>query len=155
MALSTRFPVAVHILTVLAAKADEFVSATYIAGSVDTNRVVVSRILKMLIEAGFIVSHQGLRGGSKLAVDPETLSLLDVYKAVEDGSIAVLHEPFAGCPVAMNVRGSLETILLRAEQAFEKSLKGIKLSDVAAPAIKAMDDDPGFAKKAKKKKPKK
>ncbi len=147
MALSTRFPVAVHILTVLAAKRGEYVSATYIAGSVDTNRVVVSRILKMLLDAGFIVSHQGLKGGSKLAVSPKELSMFDIYKAVEDGRIAVPHEPFPGCPVGRTVKESLEKILLDAERAYENALKSITLSDVATPAIKAMAEKPQDEKK--------
>ncbi len=78
MTKSTRFPVAVHILTFLSAYPGEYISSEAIAKSVATNPVAVRKILGMLVKAGFVSSLAGSKGGAKLEVDPNKLSLLDI-----------------------------------------------------------------------------
>ena len=59
MNLSTRFTVALHILTLLASSREEPLASEYIAGSVNTNPVVVRRLLGRLRQKGFVSSQPG------------------------------------------------------------------------------------------------
>lgn len=70
-------------MTFLAANQGEYVSSEAIAIRVATNPVVVRKNLRMSVKAGFVSSLAGNREGAKLEVDPQKLSLLDIYQAVE------------------------------------------------------------------------
>ena len=66
--LSSKLTVGVHILTVLAMTPDQAQTSEYIAGSVDTNPVVIRRLLGGLREAGIVESQGGIGGGWRLKV---------------------------------------------------------------------------------------
>ena len=91
MSRSTRFPAAVHILTLLALKKGECCSSEWIAKSVGTNAVVVRRIVGLLQEAGFVGSQAGSQGGAFLIVEPSKITLKDIYDAVEQQSVFCMH----------------------------------------------------------------
>jgi hypothetical protein len=57
MNVSTRFTIALHILTLLASSQGEALTSEYIAGSVNTNPVVVRRLLGLLRKQGFVSSQ--------------------------------------------------------------------------------------------------
>lgn len=137
MTLSTRFPVAIHILTLLALKPTEFFKSEMIAKSVGTNAVVIRRILPFLQEAGFIVTQAGIQGGAKLNVDPQKLTLLDIYEVVEEKDVFKMHEAHPECPVACSVISDVEKLMLNAEEKMKLELKKTKLSQVSQPAIEA------------------
>ena len=73
MPRSTRFPAAIHILTLLAIKKGECCSSEWVAKSLGTNAVVVRRIIGLLLDAGFVTSHAGSKGGAMLAVEPDVV----------------------------------------------------------------------------------
>src|SRR5436305_12368211 len=91
MSSSSRFAVAVHVLALLARAGDEPVKSDSIAASVNTNPVVIRRILCALGRAHLITSQPGAAGGSRLARVPEQISLRAVYRAVEGGDTFLLH----------------------------------------------------------------
>jgi DNA-binding IscR family transcriptional regulator len=82
MSSSSRFAVAVHVLTLMAWSDDESLKSEQMAVSVNTNPVVIRRMLCDLAEDKLVVSHTGSTGGSRLARKPAQISLLDVYRAV-------------------------------------------------------------------------
>lgn len=135
MTKSTRFPVAVHILTFLSAHLGEYVSSEAIAKSVATNPVAVRKILGMLVKAGFVSSLAGSKGGAKLEVDPNQLSLLDIYQAVEHRKIFQMHEPHSHCPLAKGVKTDLQNVFDRAQTAMERQLAAQTLQDVSQKAV--------------------
>jgi DNA-binding IscR family transcriptional regulator len=57
--LSSKLSVGVHILTLLAIKAGEPMTSAVIACSVNTNPVVIRRLLGLFREAGFVESKNG------------------------------------------------------------------------------------------------
>ena len=59
--INSRFAVAIHILALVAAGPREQVTSEFIAGSVNTNPVVIRRISGMLRKAGLIESKVGTR----------------------------------------------------------------------------------------------
>src|SRR5580704_4577357 len=92
MMLSSKLTVGVHILTLLASTPGQAQTSEYIAGSVNTNPVVIRRLLGLLREAGIVESQGGLGGGWRLKVPAERITLLDVLRAVEPkGEMIALH----------------------------------------------------------------
>ncbi len=135
MTKSTRFPVAVHILTFLSAYPGEYVSSEAIALSVATNPVAVRKILGMLVKAGFVSSLAGSKGGARLESDPKKLSLLDIYQAVEQKEVFQMHIPHPNCPLAKGVKVDLQQVFDAAQTAMEQQLAEKTLQDVAQQAV--------------------
>jgi DNA-binding IscR family transcriptional regulator len=77
---STRFTVALHVLTLLASTPGEALTSEYIAGSVNTNPVVARRLLGTLRKVGIVSSQPGNGGGWELAKNPAKLTLRDVRR---------------------------------------------------------------------------
>jgi Rrf2 family protein len=124
MNVSTRFTVALHVLTLLASSPDQALTSEYIAGSVNTNPVVIRRILGVLKKAGFVTSQGGVGGGWELTKAAECVTLADVRRIVNEGSPFSLHNqsPNPACPVGRNIQGALTGIYDEAERALEDRL---------------------------------
>jgi Rrf2 family protein len=131
MNTSHRFAVGVHILTLLASSAEP-VSSSYIAGSVNTNPAMIRRILGLLGKAGMTHSAMGSNGGTRLAKAAADISLLDVYRAVEEPGILSLHAnaPNPDCAVGKGITVVLEGVIERAENAMEAVIAGISIQEV-------------------------
>ena len=116
---------AVHVLTMLAKSDSEYVKSEYIAGSVNTNAVVIRRLLGQLGHADLVISQTGAAGGARLARRPENVNMFDVYKAVCCGEIFALHPkaPNQDCPVGKHI----EAVLCRLQKEIDKTV-GEKLS---------------------------
>jgi Rrf2 family protein len=135
MLSSTRFAVAIHALSVIASKGGNTpVCSTYIASSVDTNPVVIRRLMSELERATLVTSVAGRAGGFKLARAPETISLADVYSAVEDESMFRLHkiDPGSKCPIAAQIVEVIKGPFASAQSALTASLQATTLRDVVA-----------------------
>ena len=125
MSSSSRFAVGVHILALLAnAEPDEPVTSDYIAASVNTSPVVIRRLLKMLSNAGFVDTREGSQGGSALAIPAEQITLLRVYRAVDEGDLFTLHHnaPNPNCVVGHSIKGVLREVTNDAQTAMEHEL---------------------------------
>ena len=129
---SSRFAVAVHILTLLEKSEEGPVTSAYIAGSVNTNPVVVRRILSMLAEAGITTSRLGTGGGALLAVPAADVTLLDVFRAVEECKMFAMHSapPNPKCPVGRNIQAALEETTDAAQRALEAELARHTVADI-------------------------
>jgi Rrf2 family protein len=113
-----------HIVTLLASSADKALTSEYIAGSVNTNPVVIRRLLGLLRRAGFVSSQGGVGGGWELAKVPEHITLADVRRAVNEGSPFSLHNqpPNPACPIGRHIQGALTDVYYEAEKALEDRL---------------------------------
>lgn len=134
MLSSTRFAVAVHALTVLAKHADKGpVCSSMVAKSVNTNPVVIRRLMCELERTGLVSSAAGRSGGFQLNRAAEQISLADVYRAVEDDGIFRLHKTCDGsqCPIGAQLASILSQPLRAAEGALERSLAATTLKDIA------------------------
>jgi Rrf2 family protein len=129
---SSRFAVAVHVLTLMAAAGDEPLKSEFVASSVNTNAVVIRRLLCALARARLVTSQTGATGGSKLARSPALITLLDVYRAVEARGGFALHRqpPSASCPVGGNIEVVLEDVLEDVEAAVEQVLGKITIQKI-------------------------
>ena len=132
MSTSSRFAVAVHVLALMAWSEDDSLKSEQVAESVNTNPVVIRRILCELAQAKLVTSHRGATGGSRLARDPGDVTLLDIYHAVECQGVFSLHRqpPSRHCPVGVNIETVLGNLLDEVNSAVEHVLAKITLEDV-------------------------
>lgn len=135
MQISSRFSVAVHVLTLLATNpAGELLTSDRMAGSVNTNPVVIRRILGQLKKAG-LVEVRAAAGGTYLRRDPATVTLLEVYRAVavvEEQLFSVHDNPNPHCAVGRGIQAALDGTLMRAQAALEQELATTTLAQVVA-----------------------
>jgi Rrf2 family protein len=131
--ISSRFAVAVHLLAYMTWRRSEPVTSERVAGSVNTNPVVVRRIVGALRNAGLVSVQPGVGGGAQLAREPEGITLLDVYRAVEDDdALFALHAqpPCGHCDVGGNIQGVLQEVFARASRAMEAELEDVTIGQV-------------------------
>jgi Rrf2 family protein len=132
MSTNSRFAVAVHVLTLMAWSDEECLKSDQMAVSVNTNPVVIRRMLCELAEDHLVSSQTGSTGGSRLARNPQQITLLDVYRAVESADVFSLHpkHPDRGCPVGSSIGTVLEEVRTEIDSAIENVLAGITIGDV-------------------------
>lgn len=133
MLSSSRFIVAIHALSVLAKSAGKGpVCSNAIAGSVHTNPVVIRRLMSELEKSSIVKSTAGRTGGFELARPAPSISLADVYAAVEDDTVFRMHktDPHAECPIAVQLKSVLSVPLKSAELAMTNALGTTSLDDV-------------------------
>src|SRR5258706_13942581 len=101
MGTSCRFAMAVHVLTVLAYHKDQRVTSTCLASSVNTNPVVIRRLLLALQAARLVKTRRGAGFGSQLARSPGRIQLAQGYRAVETEEPFFIPpaKPTQHCPV--------------------------------------------------------
>lgn len=130
---SNRFAVAVHILSLLEIDKESRVTSELIAGSVNTNAVVIRRIMGMLNKAGLVITSPGVAGAT-LARPVDQITLLDIYRAVQSEGheelFAIHEQPNPNCPVGKNIQYSLENAFTEAQQAMENKLASMTLQQV-------------------------
>ncbi|MGW9032620.1 Rrf2 family transcriptional regulator, partial [Streptomyces sp. NPDC055722] len=142
MSASSRMTVATHALTWMALiclrRPEGIVTFDQIADSVNTNPVVIRPILGSLREAGLVVSQSGQGASWKPARTPESITLGDVYLAVEPKPLIALHSEFPNqqCPVE---RG-LPPVLREAYRRAEESMKTEPAAVTVADALKEVAD---------------
>lgn len=133
MAVSCRFAFAVHVLAVLAhERAAGGVCSERIAGSVNTNPVVIRRLLSQLRRAGLVKTQKGSSGGAALTGAPEDISLVDIYRAVEPAAAFGTHrqKPNPRCPVGAGIERVLDEVFSSAQNALECELARRTLREV-------------------------
>ena len=129
---NTRFAVSVHILAYLAYRQGSAVPSAEIASSVDTNPVVIRRLLSALVKTRLVSAQKGATGGFTLALAPEGISLLDIYRAVEPRPAHGMRRfaPNHKCPVGAKIEAILHGVFLKAQAGMEHELSQVTLAQV-------------------------
>ena len=135
MQISSRFTIAVHILTCIDTLKDEMpLNSETIAGSVGVNPVIIRNLFGKLKKAGLIIVQRGGNGGVSLARPMSEITLFDVYRAVDSiggGKLFHFHEnPNAACPVGRNIHCVMDKRLLEIQKAMEDKMASMRLSDI-------------------------
>lgn len=125
MSISSKFSVAVHIL-LLVADNGENISSSWIASSVNTNPVVIRRLIGNMQKSHLMTGYQG-KSGYTFLKKPEDITLLDVYRSVagaDSQKLFSFHEnPNPECKIGANVQDLLEGTMTSAQSAMEKVLE--------------------------------
>jgi len=134
MHTSSRFAVAIHTLVFLAMRDNENDSVTseMIAASVNTNPVVIRRILGTLRESSIVTSQSGACGGWYLKRKPSAISLRDVYRSLEnDPLFAMPRQPGnTHCDIGRHMQSVLDDYFKDAERAAEARLERVSLAEI-------------------------
>jgi Rrf2 family protein len=138
MAANSQFAIAVHILTILAEKEGLRVKSDYIAKSVNTNPVVIRRLIGSLVDAGLVVSHVGASGGNEISRCPNKIKLSEIYKAVSPGEAFLVPAKKANqrCPIGKNMASILCELQKEVDSSIEKQLAKHTLREVMEKATK-------------------
>lgn len=129
---SSRLSVAVHILTLIALNSKSFTSEQ-IAESVQTNPVIIRRIIGKLKKAGMVSVRAGA-GGTTINKNLHDISLLDIYKAVEvveEGELFHCHQKAnADCLVGANIETVFKLKMQQVQSVLEGELAKVTLFQI-------------------------
>lgn len=145
MAISSRFAVGVHLLAMLAQHPGRPVTSEYLAGSASTNPAVVRKLLSALGKAGLTTAQLGVGGGSLLTRPATAITLLDVYRAVDEGALFAMHHetPNPACGTGRHIQQALRVTMDSAEAALEAELSARTIADVVRDVLACQADGLG------------
>ena len=134
MQITSRFTVALHIFACVDVFKDDYkVTSDFLASSINTNPVIIRKILSQLKGAGLITVARGT-GGITVNKPLERITFFDVYQAiepVENGSLFHFHDaPNPDCPVGRNIHALLDDKLKAIQDAMEDEMRKYTLADL-------------------------
>ena len=131
--VNTQFSIAVHVLAAIAHYERAFTSEI-LAGSVNANPVFVKRILVKLSKAKLAKTTVGKSGGYDLARSPKSISLFDIYSAVNPPNAFAIHTypKSKGCVVSCNIKEVMSDVLVGTQKAVDSDLRRTTLADVVS-----------------------
>ena len=146
MQITSRFTIAVHILTAIDYFKDmDRVNSDFLAGSVGVNPVIVRTVISKLREAGILNTQRG-SSGAELARPLDEITFYDVYKAMdsvdeEEGLFHFHEQPNPDCPVGRNIHTAMDGRLASVQAAMEDEMRRISVADVVADTKKEIKNE--------------
>ncbi|MBQ4402430.1 MAG: Rrf2 family transcriptional regulator [Synergistaceae bacterium] len=135
MQISSRFTIAVHIITCIDYFHEErSMTSDFIASSVGVNPVMIRQIILQLKAAGIVEVSRG-KGGIVLSRPLEDVTLYDIYEAVESvkGRLFRFHEnPNPDCPVGKKIHSALDETLDEIQAVLEEKMRSITARDISS-----------------------
>ena len=131
MKYTTRLSDAVHILAFIALYPDCDLTSNKLAESVQTNPAYVRQLMSALRKGGLLVSVKG-HPRPALAREPEKITLLDAYRAVE-GNKPLLHQDIhtnPACGVGVNIQLVLRDCYDLVQARAEEAMRSITLQEI-------------------------
>jgi Rrf2 family protein len=129
--MNGRYPIALHILTLLSKTGQELISSEYIAGSININPALARKEISNLRNHGFIESKEGKGGGYSLAKAAKQITLADIYRAVKEPHVLGMakNTPNPDCPIGKQINENIEELYNELDQAFLVKLESKTLED--------------------------
>lgn len=128
--MNQRFGLALHILSYLDLECNQMCSSERIAESIQTNPVVVRRMLPLLKKAGFIETKRG-QGGVKLKMDARQITIYDVYQLTENQFVNIKSYEHNDCPVGRLMYGAIHEALVDTEKSLITTLQSKTIKDIS------------------------
>jgi len=121
-----------HVLVHMAQR-DGPVTSEAMARMLNTNPVVVRRTMAGLRDSGFVQAERGHGGGWRIARDLADITLLDVYRAIDEPPLFSLRiaEDTPSCLVEQAVNAALESELAEARERLLRRFGKITLAALA------------------------
>ena len=126
ISLSEAASIGIHSM-ILITNSKENINVSHIAEITKSSRHHVAKVLQRLAKEGFVESNRGPNGGFQLKMEPENISLLDIFEAIEgkiQESGCLSDNPL--CPFEKCLMGN---IINRMTLEFRDYLETQKLSD--------------------------
>jgi Rrf2 family protein len=131
--VNTQFSIAVHVLAAIVHHDGVFTSEV-LAGSVNANPIFVKRILVKLSKAKLVTTTVGKSGGYGMARSPKSISLLDIFSAVDPPNAFAIHAypKRDECIVSCNIKEVMSDVLAGTQEAVRNELRQTTLADVVS-----------------------
>ncbi|MEP6901213.1 MAG: Rrf2 family transcriptional regulator [Actinomycetota bacterium] len=132
MAGNSRLATAIHVAGMLSFTDKMPKTSDNLAKSVNTNPVVIRRIIGLLTKNGIVKVKMGAGGGACLAKKPEEITLAEIYLALEENTVFDVPQLDEShhCHLSKIVRPVLSEILQKAEENLLEGLRQVTLADV-------------------------
>lgn len=142
MSANSRLTIAAHALTWIGLyqrRGHDVATSEQISTSVNTNPVVIRRLLSELRRAGLVDSKRGAGAGWTLSRDLAAITLLDVYDVVEPGPVFALHRsiPDPECVVGHGIGPALASVYGEIEATLREELARTTLEDILREVLEA------------------
>ncbi len=134
MKRNSKLSLALHALGHMAGDPDRMQTSGEIAAHAGTNPVVVRRVLGRLREAGLLLAEKGHAGGWRLSRAPETITLADIYLALDERLAPEAEHAAPRCSVEHALEGRVATVMEEAEAALVRRLATMTIADAREPA---------------------
>ncbi|WP_046173497.1 Rrf2 family transcriptional regulator [Domibacillus indicus] len=131
--MTSDFTIAVHSLVYLAYLPGNRASSEAIAHNVATNPARIRKVMGALRNEGFVKTREGIHGGYMLAVNPELVTIGQVYETISRGALQPkwqTGDPDHGCPVSSNTQNVMDCIFQEAESSYAAFLHQYTVADV-------------------------
>jgi Rrf2 family protein len=116
--MNSEFTIAVHSLVLLAYHPGKMASSNYIADNVSTHPARVRKVMGLLKKKGYVISKEGIGGGFILNIDPEQVTLGEIYRLTSEGSLQpnwCSGDTNMPCVVASNIEVVMAKVFCDAE----------------------------------------
>lgn len=111
----------------------DFVPTSRLAEDLNIPAPSLSRLLRSLGRAGIIETREGVKGGVRLAIPPERVSLLDVVSAIDGDSSLFRTDstPRVSGSVPARRQKALREALATAEGSLQATLEGVTIDSIS------------------------
>lgn len=137
--ISEAASLALHSMVLLAQKPEKRLSTGRIASALGGSEAHLTKVLQRLSRAGLVESLRGPRGGFTLGRSPDSISLLEVYEAIEGAPKRT------GCllasPVCQEGKCLFGNLLGSVAQQAHQHLSETRLSDLTETFTEGISDD--------------
>jgi len=118
----------------LAGEPDRSFSTHEIATEFGISRNHLTKVVRDLSEGGYVSTQRGAGGGFRLARSPQSITLGEVVRALEQGHALVECFRHDGGNCVLTPRCRLKARLAKAREAFMRELDATTLAECAYPA---------------------
>ncbi|MCW2398147.1 Rrf2 family transcriptional regulator [Sphingobium sp. B2D3C] len=121
------------------------VTSEMLARIMQTNPVVIRRVMAGLRDSGYVRSEKGPGGGWSIACDPAAVTLLDIYRAIGAPPLFAIgnRSDNPGCAVERAVNAALDAPLRQAEALLLDSYATVTLASLSAGFHRLLPSDYG------------
>ncbi len=116
----------IEALTRIALEPEKAHTSQSLAASMQTNAVVIRRLLSVLHAAKLVSNSKGPSGGSRLLRSPRQITLGDIYRALEPGE--VFHSGQQAMAGNQAMGDAMQSVFRKARRALEKELDSVTLN---------------------------
>ena len=130
--MTGEFSIAVHAIAFLHSHPGRY-NSEILAHNVCTNPARIRKVMSKLKRAGLIDAKEGAVGGYSFVLDSPSVSLLDIFDALNEPVIATTWrsgDPDMDCAVAAGMAHVMDTIYLEMDACCRNKLKTITVFDV-------------------------
>lgn len=107
-----RFATIIHILTLLNASKNQWISSEWIAGSINVNAVIVRKELAVLSKNNFVETRKGKEGGYQLKINAQDILLSDLMRLILDDTTFInkKNNPNPECIIGKQMNENLDQL---------------------------------------------